>query len=360
MNLRISDKTVFAWHSWLGLIVGVFTLFLSITGTMLLFSDEIDVATASHLTTVKPTTKRYPLDSMLATLRRSYPAATPRGTFLYNGLSNRAIMTEVMLDNERQWVYWNPYTNQLNGSRKRNDVPMVQVLALHEELASDGWAHFVLFWVGLALIGSVISGLWYYRKFLFNVYKVGIRRKNSYLFNADLHKWVGVTSCLFLLVMGGTGTFFHWEKIERMLGETKKNDISAQTKSPAAPILSSISYSLDSLTKQSTTLIKGFTPQYIGYQSNSDGEIIISGTRLGSNRLLGRFNTSLMFNPRSGQLPKIMHKEDGDLETKIEKSFEQIHYGQYGGIWSKILYALGGLCLAIASLTGFMIWWKKR
>jgi uncharacterized iron-regulated membrane protein len=77
-------------------------------------------------------------------------------------------------------------------------------------------------------------------------------------------------------------------------------------------------------------------------------------------RLLGEFNSSALFDSKSAALKGITHREDGDLEQTMERSFEQLHYGQYGGIWSKIIYAFGGLCLATLSITGFVIWLKKK
>jgi uncharacterized iron-regulated membrane protein len=359
MNFKISDKTVFAWHSWLGLLVGLFTLFLSITGTMLLFTDEIDATTAPQLVKVQPTVQRFPLDSMLTTFQRTYPQGVLRGSFLYNDGSNRAVLTEIMLNGEREWVYWNPHTNILNGSRKRDDILMVKVLSLHEELASGEWAHFLLFVVGLSLLASVLTGLWYYRKFLFNVYKVGIRRKNAYLFYADLHKWVGVTACLFLLMMGGTGTFFHWEKIERMLGaEKNKQPVAATTPNPPKAI--EVTYSLDKIVAAASQATPNFTAQYIGYQADTNGPMIVAGTRPESVRLLGRFNTTAMIDAQTATVTRVSHKEDGGAEQRVEKSLEQLHYGQYGGVLVKILYAFGGFSLTLLSMTGFLIWLKKR
>ena len=358
MKFTLSDKTVFAWHKWLGLFVGVFTLFLSITGTLLLFTDEIDAASAPSLVKVQPGQNRFPLDSMLSALKRAYPQATLRETLLHSTHSDYATITEITFNEERLWVYWNPHTNQITGVRK--DRFMKEVLEWHEELTVGEFGHVFLFLVGLALLGSVATGLWYYRKSLLKVFKIGVRSRNTYLFNADLHKLLGVSSCLFLLLMGGTGTFFHWEKIERMMGEE------GETPSPpkvdimiAPPPVSRISYSLDRLTDAAAKNIAGFTPEVICYPQ-TDESIVIEGNRPESVRLLGKFNSSAVFDTKTSELKEIKHREDGDLEQTMERSFEQLHYGQYGGYWSKIIYALGGLCLATLSITGFVIWLKKK
>jgi uncharacterized iron-regulated membrane protein len=185
MNFKLSDKTVFAWHKWLGLFVGVFTLFLSITGSLLLFKDEIDTLMAPELVKITPAQKKFPLDSMLSVLKQNYPQAILKETVLYTSHPAHAVVTEMTLNNERQWVYWNPYTNQINGVRKSEELFMNEVLEWHEELTVGEFGHLFLFVVGLALLGSVVSGLWYYRKSLLKVFKIGVRSRNTYLFNAD-------------------------------------------------------------------------------------------------------------------------------------------------------------------------------
>ncbi len=54
------------------------------------------------------------------------------------------------------------------------------------------------------------------------------------------------------------------------------------------------------------------------------------------------------------------HAEDGDFETNAEAFMEQVHFGHYGGILIQLLYGLGGIGLGTMTVTGFVIWWKKR
>lgn len=295
---------------------------------------------------------------MVVTLKRTYPEGILQNVVLNTSHLDRAVIFQLVLDNQEQWVYWNPYTNQLNGLRKREDVLRQKILAWHEELTVGSLGHLFLFLVGMAMLGSVVSGLWYYRKSLLKVFKVGVRSKNTYLFNADLHKLLGVMSCVFLLLMGGTGTFFHWEKIERMLDE-KIEQSQVQTFNFKPSFIKEIDFSIDNFINKASESIVDFVPELVEFPKN-DNTVTISGTRPKSKRLLGKFNSNIVFDANSGELEGIMHFEDGDLEQQAEKSFEQLHFGQYGGIWTKLLYAFGGFCLSAISITGFVIWLKKK
>lgn len=97
----------------------------------------------------------------------------------------------------------------------------------------------------------------------------------------------------------------------------------------------------------------------MGYPHTADEALVIRGTRPESNRLVGKFNTSILFDPSTSAIKEIQHKEDGDIEANMESSVEQLHFGEYGGWFTKILYGLGGMGLCVMTITGFVIWWKK-
>lgn len=359
--MRKFDKLVYALHKWSGLITGLFLLLLSITGTLLVFRDEIDRAFNAPIVSVNQGGKTLSYNELIKKITATHPDAVLNGTFLYNGDATRAVMTEIMVKGQRTWVYVNPYTGDITGERLKDDVFIVNLLHLHEHLTIGKSGHVILFVVGLCFILSVVSGLWYYRKSLFSVYKIGIRRKTSYLTNSDLHKWIGVSASLFLLLMALTGTFMHWEKVERILDSFEQPEAPRDKKpEPVFLTASQANYAIDSLLTKATQAVNGFMPQYVGYPRTADEALIISGTRPESSRLLGKFNTSILFELSTGAIKEIKHKEDNDLEANMESSVEQLHFGEYGGWFTKLIYGLGGMGLCVMTITGFVIWWKKR
>lgn len=358
--MRKYDKLVYAIHKWCGLIGGIFILFLSITGTLLIFREEIDLATNGALLTVSPQGQRLPFDQVLSNIRQQYPDATLNGTFLYTTTPDRSVMTEIVQDKTRLWVYANPYTGELLGKRVRSEVFIVQLLMWHEHLTVGDTGHLILFLVGVCFVASVVSGLWYYRRSLLSVFKVGVRNKNAYLLNADLHKLVGVSAALFLFLMACTGTFMHWEKVERMLGEENpKSQLPAKSAQQSTQA-EEIGYSTDSLIAVATTQIAGFVPQYVGFPRQAGEPLLVRGTRPESVRLLGKFNSTVSLDVHTGKVTEISHKEDKDLEANLESAAEQLHFGDYGGWFTKILYGLGGMGLGVLTITGFLIWFKKK
>lgn len=355
------DNLVYAIHKWCGLIAGLFILMLSITGTMLIFNDEIDTATNADMVKVDPEGPRLSSDELVQSLVQQYPDAALSSTLLYPDAPDRAPMTQLRQDGKNWWVYQNPATGVVLGQREPNETLMKEILHIHEHLTLGQTGHAILLVVGIALILMVLTGLWHYRNSLLSVFKIGVRNRNTYLANSDLHKLTGVLSFLFLLLMAVTGSFMHWEKVERMF-EPKEAPAAARPEEPkvepAAPDYTRLSLARSLQTAEKA--VPNFTPAQIKYPKDADGTVTIAGTRPESNRLLGVYTSSVEINPTNGEVVKVEHAEDGDFETNAEAFMEQVHFGHYGGILIQLLYGLGGIGLGTMTVTGFVIWWKKR
>jgi uncharacterized iron-regulated membrane protein len=356
-KIAISDRAVYALHKWFGLVAGLFLLMLSVTGVMLVFNEEIDTFSNKEVVLVEAGGARLPTGQLVKVLVERHPEASLGSTFLYPEAPNRAVMTELTIDKMRWWIYQNPATGAIIGERERNSTFMKKVLFLHEHLTLGDTGHAVLLLVGISLLGLVITGVWYYRKSLLSVFKIGVRNKNTFLLHSDLHKLVGVTSFVFLFVMAATGVFMHWEKVERMLGETPAATPTAQAdvKTPDYAALP-----LENSLKAAAAALRGFVPAQIKYPKAADGNVVVAGTRPESNPLLGKFPTSIEVSAISGKVVKVEHLEDRDLEANAETAMEQIHFGHFGGLLVKLLYGLGGIGLGTMTVTGFVLWWKKR
>ncbi|MPR34663.1 PepSY-associated TM helix domain-containing protein [Salmonirosea aquatica] len=354
------DNLVYAVHKWCGLIAGLFILMLSSTGTLLLFNDEIDTATNAEMVKVSAEGPRLSADQLVTALVQKYPDASLNNTILYPDASDRAPMTQLRQDGKNWWVYQDPATGAVLGQREPNETLMKQILHVHEHLTLGATGHAILLVVGIALVLLVLTGVWYYRASLLSVFKIGVRNRNTYLANSDLHKLVGVLSFLFLLLMGVTGSFMHWEKVERMFdgpppAAARPEGTPAESVAPDYTRLS-----LASSLQIAEKAIPNFTPAQIRYPRAADGNVVIAGTRPESNRLLGLYTSSVEINPANGEVVKIEHAEDRDFEANAEATVEQIHFGHYGGIFTQLLYGLGGIGLGTMTVTGFVIWWEKR
>jgi uncharacterized iron-regulated membrane protein len=351
------DKTVYSFHKWFGLIAGLFILMLSLTGIVLLFDDETDALLNADLVKVTPGTAKLPYDSLLTNLKAKYPTASLNFTDLAIDESDRSVMTVISVGRERTWVHQNPYTGAVIGERPFDGVFVKKILRIHEHLTLGDSGHAILLLVGLSLIGLVVTGLWYYRKSLLSVFKIGIRSKTNYLKYSDLHKLIGVMSFVFLFIMGVTGSFMHWEKVERLFGEgpPRRQETKSEPLNAA-----DLNVNIDKALATAAAQIKGFEPAMVNYPKSKDGALTIRGNRPETNKLIGKFGVEVQIDGSSGKIIKTEFSEDADSEKKLEGFMEQAHFGKFGGLFSKLLYAFGSLGLSIMTISGFFIWWSKR
>ncbi len=359
-----SDKNVYFLHKWFGLISGLFLLLLSLTGIILLYDEALNRMFNPALTQVTPAEHRLAVDELLGNVKKEFPTAEIGGILLQPKHANWSAVAEVSEGKKRMFVYVNPFTGKVLGSQLGDQTIHRKILKIHEHLTIGPVGHLILFIVGLCFLGLVVTGLWYYRRSLLSVFRIWVRRGDTYVFNADLHKLTGISIFLFLLVMGGTGTFMHWEKVERFFGEEERRPEGGRpegkAKKTALPEETApADFTIESLVQKTTSLVPNFTPFFVALPRGGDDAIAIRGKRPESNPLLGKFNTEIQFDAKTGAMKGIEHKEDKDFEESVEASMEQIHFGKYGGWISRLIYALGSLGLAVMSLTGYMIWWTK-
>ncbi|MBO0931539.1 PepSY-associated TM helix domain-containing protein [Fibrella aquatilis] len=353
-----TDKLAYSLHRIFGLVGGLFLLMLSLTGCILLFDIVIDGWLNPGLVTVSAPANaaRQPYDAAVQTLQRQFPAGGLRNLNLYPAVPNRALRADVNQGRERLWAYVDPYTGHFLGQRNMENAFVRQVRNLHEHLLAPPVGDWILLLVGISFVGSVLTGTWYYRKSLLSVFSVGVRwNKPKRIVYGDLHKYLGVAALLFLLIMGATGTFFHWEKtVDRAFGEGRPRGPRPE------PVALTLTTSVDALLAKSSASVPGFVAEVISFPEKPDGPLVVRGNGADANPFYGKFTAATEFDTKTGALTKVFNANNEDAEYKFEHINEELHYGRFGGLVSKTIYFILSLAMTIVTATGLLIWWGKR
>jgi uncharacterized iron-regulated membrane protein len=349
-----SDKAIYRYHRILGLVGGLFILLLTVTGSILVIEKQVDALLNPNLAQVEPTGQRQPYDRLMATIHRQYPTAQVRNLQFSDSDPKEPVRVDLMGDGLRLWVTMNPYTGTIIGARNADTTLIRRARELHENLLLEPVGGFVMGLAGICLLGSVLTGTWYYRRSLLSVFKIGVRwNKSPRIVYADIHKWLGVVALLFMLLMSATGIFFHWEQIERRFGGEKSDQ------AQLAPIaLTAIS--IDSSLAVAKMTIAEFQPQRIDFPKPGDSTLVIRGNLPGSIRMLGKFNVTATIDARNGRYISGMDAKDAGLEYIAEHIFEELHFGRYGGWVSQVIYILLALATAVVTVTGLFLWYLKK
>jgi uncharacterized iron-regulated membrane protein len=225
----ILRKLLLNIHLWAGLIAGGFLILLGVTGSFMVFEDEIDRALNPKLTWVKPGEKRLSLTEMKSRLEERYPGRTVVG-FSISPSSNIAwgAALESTTSQEALNVAFNQFTGDVMGteSDRNNFVGHVHDFYLRLLMGDSGAS--IVNLAAVVLLFLSLSGivLWWPRKLLAVNWRSQIKELNF-----QLHQALGIYVSLVLMIFAITAIVIHWENEATPL----VNRISGSGDLPALP-----------------------------------------------------------------------------------------------------------------------------
>jgi uncharacterized iron-regulated membrane protein len=351
MKKRI--KFIFKLHSLIGLFTGLLLLVISLSGSALVFHEEMDATLNPELLKVKVLSEKVPLNKVYATVKERYPEAQSIRFRHLPADQDHSIEMNIVREGTYYLVYVNPYTGEIIGERERFTFLMDWLLRFHYSLFGGEKGQMVVAILGLLLILSLLSGLIVYRKYITKVllFKVSLKLKNWRQGSSELHRIVGVWSLLFNLIITSTGFYMLYPAL---LPSSGKEEIEIVKK----PI--ELKVDLQSLLSKGSKQLQGFVPYSISIPSDSLGPITITGGVEEANPVSSPYSSFVSFHQESGEIITVYDIRKSSLAERLDSSMYPLHFGNYGGLFIKILYSLLGLTPSLLSITGFLLWWRQK
>jgi uncharacterized iron-regulated membrane protein len=355
------NRQLFKVHSWLGLINGFFLILLGLSGSALVFKKEIDDWANKKLLTVHPTTKRLPLDYFYRDITKRYPTIDGIAWLNPDDLPDRAYNFRLYLNDARITSYdlglitYDPFTGKILREGELQNLTPSAIEWVYQyhfslQLGVPGTAYVAL--LGLCIIVSVITGVIIYRKHLIQVltFRIRINRKSWRTITSDWHRIVGVWSLFLNSIIAFTG---FWLNIFAFDAQVWANEMI-----PTRPN-TTIKYSLDSLYHQALLEMPDLRPEYVYLPTQPAKHFFVRGSVNDENPVWSGSN-SIRFSAQTGELISINRIADESLWNKTEAAFYSLHVGSYGGLPVRILYVIIGLTPGLLSITGFLLWRRRR
>ena len=355
------NRQLFKIHSWLGLVNGFFLILLGLSGSALVFKKEIDNWANKELLTVVANKERLPLDYFYKDIARRYPAIDGIAWLNPDDGPNKAYNFRLYLNDARITSYdlglisYNPYTGKVLRKGEMDDMEPSVIEWIYQyhfslQLGVPGAAYVAL--LGICILASIITGIIIYKKYILKVltFRLKINRKNWRTVTSDLHRIVGVWSLFFNTIIAFTGFWLNifafdanvWAK---EVIPTKPNTLAR--------------HSLDSLYKQALVQMPDLLPDYVYLPTQPEKKFIVRGLVKGEGQIWAG-NNSVQFNALTGELIGINRIADEPFWNKIEATLYSLHIGSYGGLPIKIIYVIIGLTPGLLSITGFVLWRRRR
>ncbi len=363
-NRNAGKPLAFLLHSLLGLKLSVLTLLVLATGALATVSHEIDWLTDSR---VRASPYNDPVDfaKIWNAVREEYPLSrieslelTPEELVPWAGLTFASRVTIYSPNGQRSTVFVDPGSGRINGDRGSMDFPRFMRL-LHFSLFSYPLGFFLVSLVSFLLIGSMASGLLIFKQFASAFFKLPRRNKDLRIILGGLHRLVSVWSLWFITVISFTGVWYLGEDLLWRTGLPLYGENNSRLTESDLKMLQSITGPLPMkpLLDQAQSSMPDLQIRTIYWEQPPLGAIHFSGQ---TNALLTRNRAShISLNPYTGKVLIAQRAKDLNAFWRFSHMADPLHFGNFGGLPTKLIWFGFGLALCLLTVSGVWIFLKR-
>ncbi len=356
----MTPRNVGIWkrvHKWTSLVCTLFLFMLCLTGLPLIFHEEIDEALGAKARPdpVAASTPLLSLDRILDIARAQRPAdaitfAVPDDDdplwylFMASAINSPKLTAIVTIDG---------HTGRVLRTGETTRSPLIRFIKdLHTEMFLDEKGMLFLGAMGVCFIVAIISGVVVYGPFMRRLEFGELRAERRRLYWLDLHNLTGIALTAWLLVVGLTGIINtlaaqvarQWQSTElvEMIAPWRNAPVPAHLSSPQAAVDTAMA-SAPGLKVESVAMPG--TPFAGGHHY----DVFLSGDQPLTSKLIK---------------PVLINAADGTLSDSRELPWyakalfisKPLHFGDYGGMPLKIIWALLDLIALIVLGSGLYLW----
>ena len=351
---KIKKQTFWALHSFLGLLVGIPMLIVAVTGSVLVFKDEINALLMPEQVVAEPTpTGRLSYDQLYQRVNEQIPGYLAVGWAIYDDPTQMDFLY-FMKVGESEWLhtYLNPYTGKLSSQPRALDSDLMGwTVELHDKLLAGHLGTLVVGIIAILLFVLGLSGFLLYRGFWKNLFRMQFRRSLRQV-SGNLHKRIGVISAPVFLILGFTGGWWN-------LSHIAYDGIFEHEDPGVEKIYLSESISLENLVQQAEEKISGYTTHYFAFPRESGNPLTLYGAVQGQSTLRSPYGSMVSFDAQSGEMLSSSRIQEGTYFSQFLDSFRPLHYGNFGGIVTRLIWCVLGIAPGILAVSGYLVWWKR-
>jgi uncharacterized iron-regulated membrane protein len=351
-------KTLLNVHMYLGLVIGLLLTMMGLTGSLIVFGEEIDASLNPQILKVEAQDESVSAQSMLDAVRLAYPSEKLARIALPH---EKGDSTEICFEAKREprCIYVNPHTAAILGERVPARSFKARVISLHRRLLSGETGETIIGICGLLLLILSSSGLilwWPGHKS--DARRLRIKRGGGrYRTTFDLHRLVGICAMLFLIISAATGAamVFH-TPVENALNSFSTKP-APQPKPVSTVIDSATSISLDEVLSRANAASPNAVITFVNLPTTPNAPFAVRQRQASEWHQNGR--TLVYLDQYSGAVLRVDNPLLAPVGTRVSNNLFTIHTGRLGGNVTRALQVLVGFAPAILFTTGFVMWLKR-
>lgn len=345
-------RTWFVWHSWIGLTAGLLLFVICWSGTVAVFSYEIESLLDPR---VRAEANRGEIawEAIYESILRAKPGWTidQINAPYAPGFAAEAWVRDPSDVVHR--VYADPATGALTGTTSYFNVQRF-FRSLHMSLFIGEWriwgipfGYLVVGLLSFPLLASLITSLLFYRRFWRGFWKLETR-KGAKVFWSDAHKLTGLWSLWFTAMIAVTSIWY--------LAEWKTPELPP---GPAAPEPSSRpNLRIGQLVDAAQAAYPELEIRTIGLYDLKAGLFEVHGQD--GSWLVRDRAAKAWIDARAGSAVAVQRPGQLSAYHRWSDTADPLHFGNFGGLWVKAVWFLFGLGLSGLCLTGAYLQAKRQ
>lgn len=353
-------------HLWMGLITFPIVFFVCITGTIIVFADEIiELSAGKHRYVKEVRDEKVAIETILDNLKREYPnRRIPSYMVAYRAPERSIRFNSYDPQKGLRMIYVDPYSGKI--LKDDGTINFFYVTAhLHSSFMWHGPGEYIVDISIIVFIILLITGLilWWPKTWSKKHLKGAFTIKWNVSFkrlNHDFHSVFGFYTLALALILGLTGLIIAFKPLAAtttdLLGGNSKTPWEATYPSfqpeikDNYPINKIIEKTLNQFTDKDQLQI------FTYFLSRESGIIPVKATKNVNLKSTTELDF-IVFNRYTGE--KLDIGDEAVLTEQIKNLFWTLHMGSWG-LLGKIITFIGGLVISLMPLTGFYIWWQKH
>jgi len=366
----MTPKSLRTWslvHKWTSLVCTLFLLIICVTGLPLIFHEEIDewLSADPPYAALPADTPRQSLDRFIELARERYPDDVIRSLIIDDDEPQVVVGLAPALDAESNLTHWMKFDSRTGVLLKERPAEsqgqltfLALMLRLHVDLFANLPGSLFMGFMGLLFVAAIVSGVVLYAPFMkrldFGAVRSDRSRRIKWL---DLHNLLGAATLAWAVVLGLTGVINELSMPLFMLwrGTEVAAMLAPYQDKPPPERLSSAQAAFDTARE----VLPGRTITNIGFPTKANlgaPHHYVVWTK-GDQALTSKLFTLALIDAETGELTAIADPPWYLMALEISRP---LHFGDYGGMPLKIIWALLDIITIIVLGSGIYLWASRR
>ncbi len=342
-------------HAWMGLFWAGLLYLICLSGTLVVFFPEME-RWEQPLETEYTDMSASSISAALSAFQEKIDEPIESLYYIY---PNEDIPRAHVSANEQEW--WLDNNGHLV---EQVDAPWTSMMTdLHIYLHLPHTIGIIIVgMLGAMMCGLVISGVLSHP----NLFKDAFKMRwggNKHLEQTDLHNRLSVWSLPFFLVISLTGAYIGLFGINMTVADYFDDSITSEEvistvfgddpQINEAPITVDIQAIEDDLKKREPEVQFLYL---VVQKPGTEGQYVEMAATL-PNRLI---YSEIYRYHSDGRFIDYQHLSDGEAGRQVAYSSYRIHFGHFGGVFTKLMYVVLGFAMTAITVTGVNMWFNKR